>query len=67
MNCEAASAVFALAPCPRAGALGGCRETLAIGTITDWYYEDGVLTANDVRMMCEEDARVGFPIDFVAP
>ena len=67
-NCAAAMGTFALAPCPRTGALGGCRETIpGVGTLTDWSYEDGVTTVDDVRMMCEQDASLGFPVTFVAP
>ena len=67
-NCSASRGTFALAPCPRTGALGGCRETIpTVGSITDWSYEDGVTTVDDVRMMCEQDASLGIPVMFVAP
>jgi hypothetical protein len=67
-NCSASGGTFAFAPCPRAGALGGCRETIpTVGSITDWSYEDGVTTVEEVRMQCEHEASLGFPVTFVAP
>jgi hypothetical protein len=67
-NCSASAGTFAFAPCPRAGALGGCRYAVpGVGTITDWSYEDGFTTVDQVRMMCEQEAVPGFPVRFVAP
>ena len=67
-NCSAAGATFAFAPCPRVGALGGCRQAIGtVASITDWSYEDGVTTVEKVRMDCEHDASVGLPVTFVSP
>ena len=37
------------------------------GRITDWSYEDGVTTVEEVRMSCEHEASLGFPVTFVSP
>lgn len=63
-NCAAAHWLFALAPCPRAGALGGCRETLAGSTITSWQYTG---TVSEIQMSCAQAASGGLPIQFVSP
>jgi len=66
-NCALSHWTFSFAPCPRAGALGGCRETIPAGAITSWYYEGGGMTVDEIRMMCEDAARAGLPIQFVSP
>jgi hypothetical protein len=40
------------APCPRANALGGCTITTGAGSFTGWYYSDGVMTSEDIAMLC---------------
>ena len=45
-------AIFAQAPCPRAGALGGCRVTQSGMTIVAWYYQMGTFTSADIQMLC---------------
>jgi hypothetical protein len=71
-QCATQGNTFASEPCPRAGALGGCRERVAGASIvlTTWYYADGNGTADDIRMLCEGLARVapaGLTIEFVSP
>lgn len=73
-QCTMEGNTFASEPCPRDGALGGCRETL-VGTtlvLTTWYYADasGLGTSDDIRMLCEGLAGVAPPsltIQFVLP
>lgn len=48
-----ASAIFASAPCPRAGALGGCRLN-ASTNITFWYYAGGQYAADDLPTVCAQ-------------
>jgi hypothetical protein len=50
---EGSTATFAAAPCPRAGALGGCRLN-ASPSITFWYYAGGQYTADDVPAVCAQ-------------
>ena len=71
-QCAAQGNMFALEPCPRAGALGGCRETApgAGGVLTTWYYASGASTAADIEMLCQGLASVapaGLMIEFVRP
>ena len=69
-QCETENNTFVLAPCPHAGALGGCRETTSGGVLTTWYYADGNATASDIQMLCEGLAGTApsiIKIDFVTP
>jgi hypothetical protein len=71
-QCASQGNTFSMSPCPRAGALGGCRETLATGgpVLTTWYYADGTGTAADIQMVCQGLASVapaGLSIQFVLP
>jgi hypothetical protein len=71
-QCTAQGNTFASEPCPLAGALGGCRQTVAAAgaVITTWYYADGTATADDIQMLCEGLAGVapaGVTIQFVLP
>ena len=69
-QCETEGNTFVLAPCPHAGALGGCRETTSVGVLTTWYYADGNATASDIQMLCEGLAGTApsiIKIDFVTP
>jgi len=71
-QCMAQGNTFALEPCPLAGALGGCRETVAgvPAVLTTWYYADGSSTAADIQMLCEGLAGIAPPsimIQFVQP
>jgi hypothetical protein len=71
-QCSVQGNMFAEEPCPRAGALGGCRQTTAGAgvVLTTWYYADGSSTAADIQMLCEGLASVAPPIvtiDFVLP
>ncbi len=71
-QCAAQGNTFAEEPCPREGALGGCRETVAGSSLeaTIWYYADGSSTAADIRMLCEGLASVApssLMIEFVLP
>jgi len=45
---------FESVACPRAGVVGGCRETGTGVTETVWYYDDGsgVVTVADVQTTC---------------
>jgi hypothetical protein len=71
-QCATQGNMFAAEPCPRAGALGGCRET-AIGTggvLTTWYYASGSSTSADIQMLCEGLASIAptsLMITFVRP
>lgn len=72
-QCAAQGNMFAEELCPRAGALGGCRQTTA-GTpvaITTWYYGDGgTSSAAEIQMLCEGLASIAPPIimiEFVLP
>jgi hypothetical protein len=65
-SCALANRTFAFAPCPRLGAIGGCREAIAGAAITSWYYEGGA-TVEEVRRMCEDAAHAGLPVQFVSP
>jgi hypothetical protein len=72
-QCDAQGNTFALEPCPRTGALGGCRQTPVGGGVvaTTWYYGDGgLMTADDIQMLCEGLASVApslVTIEFVLP
>ena len=69
-QCETEGNTFVLAPCPHAGALGGCRETTPAGVLTTWYYADGSGTASEIQMLCEGLASTApsiIKIDFVTP
>jgi hypothetical protein len=73
-QCMTQGNTFASEPCPRDGALGGCRETLAGSSLalTTWYYADssGLQTSDDIRMLCEGLASVApasLTIQFVLP
>jgi hypothetical protein len=71
-QCVAQGNMFAQEPCPRAGALGGCRQTVAATglVITDWYYANGGLTTASVQMLCDGLASVApsiITVDFVPP
>ena len=72
-QCAAQGNMFAEEPCPRVGALGGCRQTTAGAPVvlTTWYYGDGTsMTAADVQMLCEGLASVApsiVMIEFVRP
>jgi hypothetical protein len=44
-------AQFSNGPCPRAGALGGCRVVQGTITETIWYYA-GVGAASDIQTLC---------------
>ena len=73
-QCMAQGNTFAATPCPREGALGGCRETVvgASLAVTTWYYQDssGLGTSDDIRMLCEQLASVApttITIQFVLP
>lgn len=72
-QCTAQGNMFAEEPCPRAGALGGCRQTTtaAAGVVlTTWYYASGSSTAADIQMLCEGLASVApaiIRIEFVLP
>ena len=50
-QCMAEGNTFAPEPCPRAGAVGGCRETPvgAGAVLTTWYYADSGATATTSR------------------
>ena len=58
---EDATARLAYAPCPRAGALGGCRLNASSDT-TFWYYAGGQYAADDIPALC-----VQINATFVAP
>ena len=45
-------ATFAPAPCPRDGALGGCRVAQNGMTVVAWYYQMGALTSADIQQLC---------------
>jgi hypothetical protein len=72
-SCAAQGAMFADEPCPRTGALGGCRQTTTVGgnlVLTTWYYADGGSTAADIQSLCEGLASVApsiIKIQFVLP
>lgn len=66
-NCAASNWTFLFAPCPRAGALGGCRESVPGVAITNWFYDDGTMTVSDVQMTCRDEANAGLPVQFVSP
>ena len=62
-NCALALATFSFEPCPRTGAIGGCRQILPQATITTWFYDDGgATTASEVHMTCDQLAS-----QFVSP
>jgi hypothetical protein len=72
-QCAAQGNMFAPEACPRAGLLGGCRQTIAgsDAVATTWYYGDGTsTTAADIQMLCEGLASIAPPplmIQFVRP
>jgi hypothetical protein len=66
-NCAASHWTFELAPCPRTGALGGCRETIPAGAITTWFYPGGGFTLSEIQMNCQDAANAGIPSQFVSP
>jgi hypothetical protein len=72
-QCSAQAGTFMSDPCPRAGALGGCRETATAApgvAITTWYYTDGSSTSADIQSLCEGLSGVapaGLKVEFVAP
>ena len=71
-QCTAEGNMFVSEPCPRTGALGGCRETttLSNAVLTTWYYQDGNSTAADIQSLCEGLAGVApaqVMITFVTP
>jgi hypothetical protein len=46
---------FAHAPCPRAGALGGCRVQSGGATVIAWYYDIGstnTFTSSEIQQLC---------------
>ena len=45
-------ATFAAAPCPRAGALGGCRVVQNGMTIVAWYYQMPGFTSAEIQQLC---------------
>lgn len=45
-------ATFAPAPCPRDGALGGCRVVQNGMTVVGWYYQMGSFTSADIQQLC---------------
>ncbi len=67
-QCVQQGNTFAEAPCPHAGASGGCRTSQGGVQITTWYYADS--TADDTKALCEGLARFapsGVTIEFVLP
>lgn len=66
-KCEMEGNTFSLVPCPREGALGGCRETTPTALLTTWYYADGTSTPSDIEMLCDQLGVLGLPIQFVTP
>jgi hypothetical protein len=71
-QCATQGNTFLSEPCPRTGALGGCRETPAGGgvVLTTWYYADGTSTAAEIQMLCDGLAGAAPPalmIQFVLP
>jgi hypothetical protein len=71
-QCTAEGNTFASEPCPRAGLVGGCRET-PVGSgavLTTWYYADSGATAADIQMLCDELASIApasLNVQFVLP
>jgi hypothetical protein len=69
-QCAAEGNTFFSAPCPHAGALGGCREVEGGLSLTTWYYDDGSSTASDIQSLCQglaSAAPSGLTITFVLP
>ena len=70
-QCAAQGNTFVSEACPRAGALGGCRETTPGIVLTTWYYASGTdETSDDIQKLCEGLASVapaGLMIQFVRP
>lgn len=67
-QCTQQGNTFALALCPHAGAVGGCRESYGALQITTWYYAD--MTASGTQTLCEglaQFAPSGVKIEFVLP
>ena len=67
-QCAQQGNTFALALCPHAGAVGGCRESQGGTQITTWYYAD--MTAEGTKSLCEglaQFAPSGLTIEFVLP
>jgi hypothetical protein len=71
-QCISQGNMFVSEPCPRASAVGGCRQSPA-GTgavLTTWYYAASGATSEDVRMICEGLASIApasLMIEFVLP
>jgi hypothetical protein len=66
--------MFATEACPRAGLLGGCRETTIASdaVLTTWYYTSGSgpSSAADIQMLCQGLASVApasVMVSFVSP
>jgi hypothetical protein len=53
---------FAAGPCPRDGALGGCRVVQGGMTSIAWYYQMGSFTSADIQQLCTNAGAT-----FVAP
>ncbi len=69
-QCTQQGNTFAQELCPKAGAVGGCRERLGSLAITTWYYAEGGATSSDIQTICAGLARVasgGVTIEFVSP
>jgi hypothetical protein len=43
---------FSLGPCARANALGGCRVASGSYTSVIWYYDNSVVTVDQLKMIC---------------
>jgi len=71
-QCTGQGNTFASEPCPRAGLVGGCRET-PVGSgavLTTWYYADSGATAADIQMLCDQLASIApasLNVQFVLP
>ncbi len=73
-QCAAQGNMFATEGCPRAGLLGGCRETTSASdaVLTTWYYTSGSgpSSAADIQMLCQglgSVAPASVMISFVSP
>lgn len=53
---------FAMSPCARDSIIGGCRTATGGELTTLWYYDDGTLSEDNVRAICE-----GLGATFVTP
>lgn len=73
-QCAAQGNMFATEGCPRAGLLGGCRETTTISDVvlTTWYYTSGSgpSSSTDIQRLCEglsSVAPASVMVSFVSP